>query len=130
MGCKWLLVLLIVKLVCLGEGCWDEERTALLQLQLEPYFYDSSYDWAKNSDCCKWDRVTCDNITSRVIQLNLYTTRDWKLEEWFLNASLFSPFQQLQWLDLRGNNIAGCIENEGHLSFSLQLYYFYMYNDI
>ncbi|XP_031247607.1 receptor-like protein 9b [Pistacia vera] len=35
------------------------------------------------------------------------------LGEWYLNASLFSPFQQLQSLNLRGNNIAGCIENEG-----------------
>ncbi|KAH9659744.1 Receptor-like protein 13 [Citrus sinensis] len=30
-----------------------------------------------------------------------------------MNASLFTPFQQLESLDLIGNNIAGCVENEG-----------------
>ncbi|KAL5784276.1 hypothetical protein ACOSQ2_006668 [Xanthoceras sorbifolium] len=34
------------------------------------------------------------------------------LGEWYLNASLFSPFQELQILSLYGNLIAGCIENE------------------
>ncbi|KAG8651970.1 hypothetical protein MANES_06G040250v8, partial [Manihot esculenta] len=32
---------------------------------------------------------------------------------WYLNASLFLPFQQLNYLSLWGNNIAGCIKNEG-----------------
>ncbi|XP_044471364.1 receptor-like protein 13 [Mangifera indica] len=113
MGCKWLLMLLLViKLVCLGEGCWDEERTALLQLK-SFFNYVNSYNWVENSNCCEWKRVVCDDITGRVIQLYLYANFESELEKsWYLNASLFSPFQQLQSLNLRFNNIGGCIENE------------------
>lgn len=128
MGCKWVLVLLLMNLVCLSEGCWDEERSA--PLQLKPFFnyYDFSYksftlyNWVENSDCCAWASVECDDITGRVIILNL--DRYQILEQhWYLNASLFSPLQHLQVLGLSYNNIGDCIENEGQLSFSFQLYY-------
>ncbi|KAJ0089967.1 hypothetical protein Patl1_14701 [Pistacia atlantica] len=114
MDCKWFWVFLVMMLVSLGEGCWEEERTALLQLK---HFFPNPYgyldDWVKNSECCRWECVMCDNNTGRVIKLDLWHVRDWNLGEWYLNASLFSPFQQLQSLDLSGNNISGCIENEG-----------------
>ncbi|XP_044471354.1 receptor-like protein 9b [Mangifera indica] len=119
MGCKWFLVLLVMKLVCLVEGCWDEERTALLQLK--PFFnyynsdykYHKLYNWVENSNCCKWEAVEC-NITGRVTKLTLSGESYSDLEEpRYLNASLFSLFQQLQILYLDNNNINGCIENEG-----------------
>ncbi|KAJ0090795.1 hypothetical protein Patl1_14714 [Pistacia atlantica] len=114
MDCKWFWVFLVMMLVSLGEGCWEEERTALLQLK---HFFpnrDGYLDnWVKNSECCRWKRVMCDNNTGRVIKLHLWDVRDFNLGEWYLNASLFSPFQQLKSLNLRANNIAGCIENEG-----------------
>ncbi|KAJ0091310.1 hypothetical protein Patl1_14630 [Pistacia atlantica] len=101
-------------LVSLGEGCWEEERTALLQLKhFFPNSYGYFYNWVENSECCRWERITCDNNTRRVIKLDLFYARDWNLGELYLNASLFSPFQQLQSLNLSDNNIAGCIENEG-----------------
>ncbi|KAJ0089973.1 hypothetical protein Patl1_14709 [Pistacia atlantica] len=113
MDCKWFWVLLVMVLVSSAEGCWEEERTALLQLK---HLFSNSrrypYNWVENSECCRWESVTCDN-TGRVINLDLYCIRDWNLGEWYLNASLFSPFQQLQSLNLSCNNIAGCIENEG-----------------
>ncbi|KAJ0089965.1 hypothetical protein Patl1_14703 [Pistacia atlantica] len=113
MDSKWFCVLLVMMLVSLGEGCWEEERTALLQLK--PFFDSFNYlhNWVKNSKCCEWGMVACNNITHKVITLDLSTTRDEKLGEWYLNASLFSPFQQLQSLDLSFNYISGCIENEG-----------------
>ncbi|XP_031274382.1 receptor-like protein 9b isoform X1 [Pistacia vera] len=113
MDCKWFWVLLVIMLVSSGEGCWEEERTALLQLK--PVFSSKNYlqDWVENSNCCEWERVVCDNITSRVMKLELYDVGDGKVGGWYLNASLFSSFQQLQSLDLSGNNIVGCIENEG-----------------
>ncbi|XP_031274399.1 receptor-like protein 9b isoform X3 [Pistacia vera] len=112
MDCKWFWVLLVIMLVSSGEGCWEEERTALLQLK--PVFSSKNYlqDWVENSNCCEWERVVCDNITSRVMKLELYDVGDGKVGGWYLNASLFSSFQQLQSLDLSGNNIVGCIENE------------------
>ncbi|KAJ0089533.1 hypothetical protein Patl1_14657 [Pistacia atlantica] len=114
-------------LVSLGEGCWEEEKTALLQLKhFLPDPYGLLYNWVENSECCRWEMVECDNITGRFIALDLSSIRNWKLGEWYLNASLFSPFQQLQSLDLSFNNISGCIENEGQLSYSLPLYYFYI----
>ncbi|KAK0571769.1 hypothetical protein LWI29_021256 [Acer saccharum] len=99
------------------EGCLEQERFALLQLK--PFFYSPSEleNWVEgdhNSDCCQWDRVECNNdTTKRVISLGLFQTRDEEMGEWYLNASLFSTFQQLQWLDLSYNGIAGCVENEG-----------------
>ncbi|KAK0607298.1 hypothetical protein LWI29_012801 [Acer saccharum] len=66
---------------------------------------------------CQWERVECNNYTTgRVISLDLDETRNYEATgEWYLNASLFSTFQQLQWLDLSYNGIAGCVENEGCL---------------
>ncbi|XP_052298222.1 receptor-like protein 56 [Citrus sinensis] len=48
---------------------------------------------------------------SRVIALDLSDT--YGGEYWYLNASLFTPFQQLESLDLTDNKIASCVENEG-----------------
>lgn len=39
--------------------------------------------------------------------------------EGYLNASLFTPFQQLESLILSNNSIAGCVENEGRPLFYL-----------
>ncbi|XP_044471584.1 receptor-like protein 9a [Mangifera indica] len=119
MSCKWILMLLVMKLVCLGECCLDEERSALLQLKPFFNYYDSNYkrlelyNWVENSDCCAWERVECD-ITGRVIILYLFGESNQDLEEpRYLNASLFSLFQQLQRLYLNYNNIGGCVKNEG-----------------
>ncbi|KAJ0090154.1 hypothetical protein Patl1_13959 [Pistacia atlantica] len=86
--------------------------------------------------CCDWERVECNNATGRVITLYLGSTRNRDLGEWYLNVSLFSPFQELERLDLSENLIAGCIENEGferlsHLSNLVHLDLAYnMFNDI
>ncbi|XP_040971420.1 uncharacterized protein [Gossypium hirsutum] len=38
--------------------------------------------------------------------------------QWYLNASLFLPFEELQNLSLNRNFIAGCIVNQGLLPFN------------
>ncbi|TXG48532.1 hypothetical protein EZV62_024407 [Acer yangbiense] len=48
-----------------------------------------------------------------VIRLDLHFTRGWGLSEGYLNASLFSAFEQLQFLDLSSNSIAGFVDNGG-----------------
>ncbi|GAY60443.1 hypothetical protein CUMW_202030 [Citrus unshiu] len=108
------IMLLIIFKSGWSEGCLVHERFALLRLK---HFFDDSYlyDWADDegaTDCCQWERVECSNTTGQVIALNLSDTHGGE-HSWYLNASLFTPFQQLESLDLTDNNIAGCVENEG-----------------
>ncbi|KAL5783392.1 hypothetical protein ACOSP7_008421 [Xanthoceras sorbifolium] len=122
MGSKllWMWVWVIFVFISLdgrwSQGCLEQERLALLGLK--PFFNSRFYlrNWVEGehySDCCQWDMVECNQTTNRVISLNLDSTRNEDLGEWYLNASLFSPFQELQWLYLDSNLIAGCVENEG-----------------
>ncbi|XP_024035170.1 LRR receptor-like serine/threonine-protein kinase GSO1 isoform X3 [Citrus clementina] len=116
----WVSELIFILLVVKGwwsEGCLEQERYALLQLR--HFFNDDQclqncwVDDENYSDCCQWERVECNDTTGRVIKLDLRDTRNWESAEWYMNASLFTPFQQLESLYLIGNNIAGCVENEG-----------------
>ncbi|GAY65699.1 hypothetical protein CUMW_243140, partial [Citrus unshiu] len=98
-----------------SEGCLDHERFALLRLNR--FFNDTGsylYNWGDGegaTDCCQWEMVECSNTTGRVIALDLSGTYSGEYS-WYLNASLFTPFQQLESLALRGNNITGFVENE------------------
>ena len=58
-------------------------------------------------------KSSCDFTTGRVVKLGLSGIREEGLGDLYLNVSLFRPFQELQTLDLRGNFIVGCVENEG-----------------
>ncbi|KAL5736977.1 hypothetical protein ACOSQ2_031765 [Xanthoceras sorbifolium] len=121
MGSKWVWVLgvLVFMFVSL-EGCLEEERVALLQLK---YFFNDPHqlqDWvegANNSDCCQWESVYCNSSTGRVTELDLDDTRNRDLGGWYLNASLFSTFQKLEFLDLSDNSIIGFAENGGNILF-------------
>ncbi|KAH9753762.1 Receptor-like protein 13 [Citrus sinensis] len=110
------VMLLIIFKSGWSEGCLDHERFALLRLQ--HFFNDprnSLYNWVDDegaTDCCQWERVECSNTTGRVIALDLFEMYSGEYS-WYLNASLFTPFQQLESLDLTANKIAGCVENEG-----------------
>ncbi|CAK9138565.1 unnamed protein product, partial [Ilex paraguariensis] len=83
-------------------ACLEEERIGLLTLK-DAFNYptgSSLPSWgAEETDRCRWERITCDSMTKRVIQLSLNDTRQVE----FLNASLFLPFQELQNLSLAGN---------------------------
>ncbi|KAL5799421.1 hypothetical protein ACOSQ4_032305 [Xanthoceras sorbifolium] len=88
------------------EGCLEEERVALLQLK---HFFNDPHslrDWVegeRNTDCCQWESVKCNRSTGRVTELYLYSTRNRDLGEWYLNASLFSTFLELELLQLKNN---------------------------
>ena len=118
-----LLVLSFLVLVCFRgfNGCLEEERKALLALKedfVEPLFhddYDNSDDhsvlpsWINNpqSDCCQWERVTCNSTTGHVIELSLDKLRLCNPWEETISASwkisLFQPFEQLRILNLSFN---------------------------
>ncbi|TYI91962.1 hypothetical protein E1A91_D02G032300v1 [Gossypium mustelinum] len=114
-GCRW----------CTTDACLEHERIALLHLK--PFFNygNQLQSWVevKGSDCCKWERVECNTTTRRLIQLSLNSTRWYdnmgyymdnrNLNAWYLNASMFLPFEELKSLYLSGNAIGGNLENEG-----------------
>ncbi|KAL1111077.1 hypothetical protein V6Z11_D02G032800 [Gossypium hirsutum] len=105
-GCRW----------CTTDACLEHERIALLHLK--PFFnYGNPLkSWVdlKGSDCCKWERVKCNTITRRVIQLSLNSTKwEYNMDYWYLNASMLLPFEKLKSLYLSENAIGGNLENEG-----------------
>eukprot|EP00257_Ricinus_communis_P027848 XP_025015262.1 receptor-like protein 14 [Ricinus communis] len=121
----WMGVLLVLSETCCCKGCLDKERAALLQLKP---FFDSTLALQKwlgaedNLDCCQWERVECSSITGRVTRLDLDTTRAYQSSRnWYLNASLFLPFEELKSLSLKGNSIVDCVENEGFERLSTRL---------
>ncbi|KAK8543558.1 hypothetical protein V6N13_076363 [Hibiscus sabdariffa] len=126
-----------------GEGCLEEERVALSLLKpffpfidstfggpggLNYFYYDVGEDYdsveekESSIDCCKWERVECNPTTGRLTHLFLNLTHQFDViydeyqyhrEKWYLNASLFLPFEELQYLSLSGNSIAGCVADQG-----------------
>ncbi|KAJ6422995.1 hypothetical protein OIU84_024013 [Salix udensis] len=66
----------------LGQKCISSEKTTLLQLKrdLSAAKPESSHQpssrslltsWKPNTDCCSWEGVTCHELTTHVIGLNL-----------------------------------------------------------
>jgi len=112
-------VIMMINAMLLSQGCLEEERIALLQIKTSfgDHPNDNSsqlFSWGKDALCCSWYGVTCSNSTTRrVIEIDLSFARDWSMKDWYLNASIFLPFQELKALGLDGNGIAGCVANEG-----------------
>ncbi|KDO38200.1 hypothetical protein CISIN_1g0453231mg, partial [Citrus sinensis] len=73
-----------------SEGCLEQEGYALLKLKHDFF----------NNHCCQWACVECNTTTGKVISLDLDGTRKLGDGEGYLNASLFTSFQQLELLDL------------------------------
>ncbi|XP_075666068.1 receptor-like protein 14 [Castanea sativa] len=151
---KWLLWGLIVLVHLHGHrGCFEEERMGLLEIKEEfvrstpnetfqesiKYYLPSGVyhlsgghilpSWVDDhkSECCEWERVTCNSTTGHVTHLSLhnilefntdyiyypYYSSDFKDMVWFLNVSLFESFKELRSLDLSLNAIGGWIEHKG-----------------
>ncbi|KAK8308116.1 hypothetical protein V6Z11_D02G033100 [Gossypium hirsutum] len=122
-GCRW----------CTTDACLEHERITLLHLKPFFVYRNPLQSWVevKGSDCCKWEGVECNTTTRRLIQLSLISTkwednREYSMDNrnliaWYLNASMFLPFEELKRLYLSGNAIGGNLENEGFgkLSFTL-----------
>lgn len=120
----WPVVLVLVHFGMNGcFGCWEQERIALLQFEASIVNYANEYYFShwdsvdKESDCCKWERVKCNITNGRIIQLTLNSVISYSSGEngggWYFNASLFLPFEDLQYLELGDNYICGWVPNEG-----------------
>ncbi|KAG5226261.1 receptor protein [Salix suchowensis] len=111
------VIMMVVSLqVWLPLGCVEEERAALLQLKDSLNYPNGTSlpSWRKgDARCCDWEIIRCNSSTGRVTGLYLSYVRNGELGDWYLNASLFLPFQELDWLDLMDNQIAGWVENKG-----------------
>ena len=65
----------------------------------------------------EFSSIRCNSSTGRVTLLGLGGVRNEEQQgDWYLNASLFLPFQQLYYLSLARNRIAGWVEKKGLLS--------------
>jgi hypothetical protein len=101
-------------------GCLEEERIALLHLKDALNYPNGTSlpSWIKgDAHYCDWESIICDSSTGRVTELDLEGVRDRELGDWYLNASLFLPFQQLNGLYLTANRIAGLVEKKVLLSY-------------
>ena len=106
-----LTVLLVILMLSLQGwhplGCLEEERIALLHLKHSLNYPNATSlpSWMKgDASCCEWERITCNSSTGRVTELHLWGLRnEEQLGDWYLNASLFLPFQQLKALYLPDN---------------------------
>ncbi|KAI4299953.1 hypothetical protein L6164_033373 [Bauhinia variegata] len=99
------------------DGCWKQERDALLHLKAISSKVKSQYNywlntWVDGTDCCQWENIEC-NTRRRVSKVNLQRMRDDRLENWYLNLSDFQAFDDIKSLDLTDNSIAGFVENKG-----------------
>ncbi|KAF9620542.1 hypothetical protein IFM89_013207 [Coptis chinensis] len=109
-------------------GCLEEERVALWKIKASTEWNHTDClrtdryipplcTWVddKTSDCCTWKRVKCSNTTGRVTQLSLaYLFLD--VDDQFLDVSLYTPFEELQHLNLSINFLNWTIEDLERLS--------------
>ncbi|XVF64979.1 hypothetical protein PTKIN_Ptkin09bG0210100 [Pterospermum kingtungense] len=137
----FLLNLILLSQIHGQKACFEEERIGLLELksfaELQGYESDQVFhSWVGDpeSDCCGWERVTCNSTTGRVIQLSLNNLREQdpppcidhhivypigfgfgnpKPKLW--NITLFKPFKELRLVNLSNNEIDGWSQNQGLL---------------
>ncbi|KAF2323211.1 hypothetical protein GH714_034184 [Hevea brasiliensis] len=104
-----------------SKGCFEAERLALLNFKKFVVSDGADADhllssWVDDSmsDCCKWERVTCNSTTSHVIELFLNNTRQHDINSgsfydneniWFIKLSMFQQLKELKNLNLSYNAI-------------------------
>ncbi|CAK8541833.1 unnamed protein product [Lathyrus sativus] len=105
--CAFLLVLVLQVLMCC-EGCWKQEREALISLN--SHVENAIYPWVHNkTDCCEWKGVECNTTTGRVTKLTLH---EYPFVRCQLNYSDFIIFKDLKTLDLSDINISNCTRTD------------------
>ncbi|KAM7264927.1 hypothetical protein ACFE04_002610 [Oxalis oulophora] len=117
------LLIIVLEWSTCSDGCLTREKIALLQLRRS--FDDSTVlsDWVKeSSDCCQWGRIECDDSTKAIKSLDLssvivfdYIPTEMSSDIYFfyLNATLFQPFEKLQSLSLEGIGMQRFVHDGG-----------------
>jgi hypothetical protein len=107
----WLLCILQL-MFYMACSCIVEERIALMRVRSSFVEANSEFpeSWGQSDDCCSWEGVGC-NSDSRVSDLNLeckYIPLSDSDDEggciWNMNLTMFSPFHELQLLELSQNS--------------------------
>lgn len=110
------------------KACFEEERIGLLELKsfLKQEVVDGSDhvvlpSWVDDprSDCCGWERVSCNSTTRRMVKLSLsliggsiYGCHNDFVFSSYLNVTLFQSFKDLKTHNLSYNYIRWQ-ENQG-----------------
>ncbi|KAK7335219.1 hypothetical protein VNO80_26996 [Phaseolus coccineus] len=128
---KWWLVLLLGAIVVFGDvlgtnGCFQEEKRALLDFKAsygnESYVLLPSWLNDPKSNCCAWERVTCNSSSGHIIHLalgNLHRIDETEMGSFCfnptrsLNWSFFLPLRELRSLGLSNYCFSGIIWNAG-----------------
>jgi hypothetical protein len=105
------------------KGRLESERIGLLEIKHYivskkggDHFKElSSWVYDRDSNCCTWNRVKCSNASyGHITELSLdYLLYDSSDPMRMMNISLFSPFEELCFLDLSFNKFKGWTDNEG-----------------
>uniref|UniRef100_A0A1D1YJB5 Receptor-like protein 12 n=1 Tax=Anthurium amnicola TaxID=1678845 RepID=A0A1D1YJB5_9ARAE len=111
-----ILVIICFSCSCRGEtACHDEERSALLELKESmklPHWPTAFLDWggvAGGEDCCRWSGITCDNVTGRVVGIDLDCRRT--TEVWYPNFTALVQLRELESLDLEDTRLGGTLHD-------------------
>ena len=128
---SWIWALMILIQIHGYKCCLEKERMGLLEFKRFLRSNNEDADrllpsWVNDeeNDCCYWERVVCNSTTGTVTQLSLNNIRQIEFyhrvyslappeKTWFLNVSLFHPFEELVSLDLSENWFADSLEDQG-----------------
>ncbi|XP_057724562.1 receptor-like protein 15 [Arachis stenosperma] len=121
----WVILMegiVLIQLLCRNNGCFTEEKRSLLDFKAS-YSNDALLpSWVNDSpksNCCEWERVTCDPFSGHVTHLSLESVNRNSGQSWggcldntnssSLNGSLFLSFKYLRYLSLSANCFDGFI---------------------
>ncbi|XP_022000947.1 probably inactive leucine-rich repeat receptor-like protein kinase At3g28040 [Helianthus annuus] len=107
---------------CVGGGnlttpaCFEQERLALLKFK-HSITYDNRMlsSWGVGNDCCRWERVGCDDATGRVISLHLgssFVVEDyiyWRYDDYEPGSFIEDDYE------LVGDEVNSCLTELVHL---------------
>ncbi|KAK7324496.1 hypothetical protein VNO77_28082 [Canavalia gladiata] len=108
-------ILVLLSEVLGSDGCFEEERRALLDFKASYSNNPMAPSWADDpkSNCCAWERVTCDSSSGHVINLSLESFSGPSWDD-VLGGTVCSSFPPLNWSiflhfkDLRSLNLSDC----------------------
>jgi len=121
--CVFHFLYCMVAILCIGllcaesihmNKCVETERSALLKFKDALIHRNANFTSWKGEECCKWEGISCDNLTHHVTSLDLFALRlSGKLD------SSICKLKHLTSLNLGQNNLEGkipkCIGSLGQL---------------